>query len=88
MKSLDLMRADREAGPHVLHLTLARREQGLRMGGRQVRPLLGCPISSRLQEQVAAGLLNLHEGVALRLVRKVALGHVLASPLLPDQARQ
>ncbi|QRM33798.1 hypothetical protein [Microvirga sp. VF16] len=84
MKSLDLMRADGEPGPQVLHLALADREQGQ----RQVRLLLGRCALPGLQNQAAAGLLDLHEGAALRLVAEIALDHVLASPLLPDQARQ
>jgi hypothetical protein len=73
VKSLDLVCADREPGPHVLDLPLADGQQGLSMGERQVRVLLGRAIITNLKDQVAAGLLDLHECAVARLIREVAL---------------
>src|SRR4051812_32258697 len=72
----------------VLRLILVDREQSLRMSDRQVRPLLECFVTCRLKDQAAASLLDLREGAAAGLVRKVALKHALASPLLLDQTHQ
>src|SRR3712207_2566068 len=58
------------------------------MNRRQVCSFLGCPMSTCLKDQAAAGLLDLDESAALGLVGEVALAHVLASPLLPDQTRK
>ena len=87
---MDLLGADGKPGAQVLHLPMADRQQGLSMGHRQVRLLLG-GIFTPLQYQAAAGFRDLHSDLhisaALRLAGEVALEYTLASPLLPDQAR-
>src|SRR5688572_12474810 len=60
-------------GAQVLNLTLADGEQGLGMSQRQVRPLLRGFLTPSLQDQAAAGLLDLHIRAAVWLVGKVAL---------------
>ena len=57
------------------------------MSQRQVRPLLRGFLTPSLQDQAAAGLLDLHIRAAVWLVGKVALKHALAFPHLPDQTR-
>jgi hypothetical protein len=58
------------------------------MGGRRVRLLLGRRVPTSLQDQAAAGFLDLDKRAVLRLVGKIALQHALACLLLQDQARQ